>query len=75
MIKKKYINEMFQRHFRRTLEPQDDNEEPHPAIAHMDAVRIVETIDVLKAMLHHQQRLLDLYHTKTHQDACYIPIS
>ena len=59
------------------LGPQDDSEEPsiHPAVAHMDAVRIIETIDVLQAMLHHQQQLLDRYHGKLHQDACYTPIS
>ena len=57
------------------LRPQDDNEEPHPAVAHMDAVRIIEAINVLQAMLHHQQQLLNLYHGTAHQDACYIPIS
>ena len=77
MIKKEYIEEMFQRHFKTTLGPQDDSEEPsiHPAVAHMDAVRIMETIDVLQAMLHHQHQLLDLYNAKAHQDACYTPIS
>ena len=76
-IKKEYIEEMFQRHFKTMLGPQDDSEEPsiHPAIADMDAVRIIETIDVLQAMLHHQQQLLDLYNAKAHQDACYTPIS
>ena len=39
----------------------------------MDALGIIETVNVLQAMLHHQQ-LLDLYHAKTHQDSCYIPI-
>ena len=77
MIKKEYIEEMFQRHFKRMLGPQDDSEEPsiHPTVAHMDAVRIIETIDVLQAMLHHQQQLLNLYHAKAHQDAQYTPIS
>ena len=65
---------MFQRHFKTTLGPQDDNEEPHPTIAHMDAVRIIETVNVLQAMLHDQEQLFDPYHAKTHQDACYIPI-
>ena len=73
-IKKDYIEEMFQRHFKAMLRPQDDNEEPHPAVAHMDAVRIIETINVLQAMLHHQQQLLNLYYGTAHQDACYIPI-
>ena len=41
----------------------------------MDAVRIIETMNVLQAMLHHQQQLLNLYHAKTHQDTCYILIS
>ena len=73
-IKKKYIEEMFQRHFKTMLGPQDDSEEPsiHPTVAHMDAVR---TINVLQAMLHHQHQLLDLYNAKAHQDACYTPIS
>ena len=59
------------------LGAQDDSEEPsiHPTVAHIDAVRIIETIDVLQAMLHHQQQLLDLYHAKTHQDAHFTPIS
>ena len=37
MIKEEDIEEMFQRHFKTMLGPQDDNEEPciHPAIAHM----------------------------------------
>ena len=41
----------------------------------MDAVRIMETIDVLQAMLHHQHQLLNLYIAKAHQDAHYTPIS
>ena len=59
------------------LGPQDDSEEPiiHPTVPHMDAVRIMEPIDVLQAMLHHQHQLLDLYNAKAHQDACYTPIS
>ena len=77
MIKKEYIKEIFQRHFKTMLGPQDNSEEPsiHPTVAHMDAVRIIETIDVLQAMLYHQQQLLDPYHGKTHQDAHNIPIS
>ena len=53
---------MFQRHFKTMLGPQDDSEEPsiHPTVANMDAIRIMETIDVLQAMLHHQHQLLDL---------------
>ena len=35
MIKKAYIREMFVKHFKSTLGPQDDDEEPHPAVAHM----------------------------------------
>ena len=66
---------MFKRHFKSTLGPQDDNEEPHPAIAHMCTVKIIETMNVLQAMLHYQQQFLDLYHAKTHQDTHYIPIS
>ena len=77
MIKKEYIEKMFQRHFKTTLGPQDDSEEPsiHPAVAHMDAVRIIETIDVLQATLHHQQQLHNLYHAKAQQDERYTPIS
>ena len=77
MIKKEYIEEMFRRHFKTTFGPQDDSEEPsiHPTVAHMDAVRIMETIDVLQAMLHHQHLLLNLYNAKAHQDTCYTPIS
>ena len=47
MIKKAYIDEMCKRHFKTMLGPQDDNDEPHPAVAHMDAGRTIETIDVL----------------------------
>ena len=59
------------------LGPEDDSEEPsiHPSVAHMNEVRIMETIDELQAMLHHQHQLLDLYNAKAHQDACYTPIS
>ena len=55
LIKKEYIEEMFQRHFKTMLGPHDDSEEPsiYPTVAHMDAVRSMETIDVLQAMLHH----------------------
>ena len=41
----------------------------------MDAVRTIETMKVLQAMLHYQQQLLNLYHAKTHQDTHYTPIS
>ena len=78
MIKKEYIEDMFQRHFKTMLgPPQDDSEEPsiHPAVAYMDAVRIMETIEALQAMLHHQHPLLDLYNAKAHQDTHYTPIS
>ena len=77
MIKKEYVEEMFQRYFKTMLGPQDDSEEPsiHPTVAHMDTVRIMETIDVLQAMLHHQHQLLNLYNAKAHQDAHYTPIS
>ena len=77
MIKKEYVEEMFQRYFKTILGPQDDSEEPsiHPTVAHMDTVRIMETIDVLQAMLHHQHQLLNLYNAKAHQDAHYTPIS
>ena len=65
---------MFQRHFKTTLGPLGDSEEPsiHPTVAHMDAVRIMETNNVLQAMLH---LFLNLYNAKAHQDACYTPIS
>ena len=33
MIKKAYTKEMFVKHFKSTLGPQDDDEEPHPSIA------------------------------------------
>ena len=55
MIKKEYFNEMFQRQFKSTLGSQDDNEEPHPAIACMYTVKIIETMNVLQAMVHYQQ--------------------
>ena len=48
MIKKACIKEMFVKHFKRTLGPQDNNNEPHPAIAHMYAVDITETMNVLQ---------------------------
>ena len=71
MIKKENIEEMFQRHFKTTLGAQDDSDEQsiHPVVAHMDAVRIMETVDMLQAMLHHQHQLLNLYNAKTNQDA------
>ena len=48
MIKRECINEMFKRHFKSTLGPQDNENEPHPAIAHMYAVHITETMNVLQ---------------------------
>ena len=33
IIKKAYIKEMFVKHFKSTLDPQDDDEEPHPCVA------------------------------------------
>ena len=74
-VKKEYINEMFQRYFKSTLGPQDDNEEPHPTITHMYTVKIIETMNVLQAMLHYLEQLLNLYHAKTHQETHYLPIS
>ena len=77
MIKKEYIEEMFQRHFKTVLEPQADSEEKsiHSSVVRMDAIRIMENIDTLQAMLHHEHQLLNLYNAKAHQDACYTPIS
>ena len=43
MIKKECIKEMFVKHFKSTLGPQDTDNEPHPAIAHMYSVHITET--------------------------------
>ena len=43
MIKKECIKEMFVKHFKSTLGPQDTDNETHPAIAHMYAVHITET--------------------------------
>ena len=54
MIKKACIKETFAKHFKRTLGPQDNDEEPHPAIAHMYAIHISETMNVLQAMVNHQ---------------------
>ena len=54
MIKKAYIEEMFVKHFKSTLGPQDDDEEPYPAIAHRYAIHITETMNVLQAMVKHQ---------------------
>ena len=31
---------MFVKHFKSTLGPQDDDEEPHPCVAHMYALHI-----------------------------------
>ena len=75
MIKRECINKMFKRHFKSNLGPQDNDDEPHPAIAHLYAVHITETMNVLQAMVHYQWQLLDLYHTKTHQDPFYLPYS
>ena len=41
----------------------------------MDGIIIIETIDVLQAMLHHQQHFFNLYNAKANQDACYTSIS
>ena len=71
MIKQKYIKEMFVKHFKSTLGPQDDNEEPHPCIAHMYAIHIIETMSALQAMVKYQWQLLDLYHAMTCQDPTY----
>ena len=75
MIKREYINEMFKRHFKSTLGPQDNDDEPHPAKAHLYAVNITETMNVLQAVVQYQLHLLNLYHAKTHQDPHYIPFS
>ena len=61
------------KHFKSTLGLQDDDDEPHPAIAHMYAVHITETMNVLQAMVHHHQQVLNLYHAITHQDSFYQP--
>ena len=71
MIKKAFIKEMFVKHFKSTLGPQDGNEEPHPAIAHMYAIHITETMNVLQAMVKHQWQLLNLYPAMIHQDPVY----
>ena len=71
MIKKAYIKEMLLKHFKSTLGPQDDSKEPHPSIAHMYAIHITETMNVLQAMVKHQQQLLNLYHAMTSQDSVY----
>ena len=41
----------------------------------MHAVRSIESIDVLRAIFHHQHQLLNLYNAKAHQDAHYTPMS
>ena len=69
------IKEMFEKHFKSNLGTQDNHNEPHPAIAHMYAVHITETMNVLQAMVHHQRQLLDLYHAMTNQDLFYLPFS
>ena len=71
MIKKAYIKEMFVKHFKSNLGQQDDNEEPHPCIAHMYELHITETMNALQAMVKHRWQLLDLYHAMTHQDSAY----
>ena len=71
IIKKKFIREMFVKHFKSTLGPQDDEKEPHPCIAHMYAIHITGTMNVLQAMVMHQRQLLDLYHPMTCQDPTY----
>ena len=65
MIKEEDIEEMFQRHFKTMLGPQEDSEEPsiHPTIAHMDAVRIIETIDLLQALTHQSPDRLNIQST------------
>ena len=50
MIKKACIKAMFKKHYKSTLGPQDNDNEPHPAIAHMYAVHITETMNVLQVM-------------------------
>ena len=60
---------MFVKHFKSTLGPQDDDEEPHTFVAHMYA--ITETMNALQAMVRHQQQLLDLHHAMTCQDETY----
>ena len=75
MIKKECIKEMFEKYFKSTLGPQDNDNESHPAVAHMYAVHITETMNVLQAMVHHQRPLLDLYHAMTCQDSFYLPFS
>ena len=70
-IKKKYIKEMFVKHFKSTLGPQDDDKEPHPCIAHMYEIHITETMNAPQAMVKHQWQLLDLYHAMTCQDPTY----
>ena len=71
MIKKACIKEMFVKHFKSTLGPHDDDEEPCPAIGHMYAIHITETMNVLQVMVNHQWQLLDLYHAMTCQDPFY----
>ena len=75
MIKKECINEIFKRHFKSNLGPQDNNDEPLPTIVHLYAVHIIETMSMLQAMVHYQWQLPNLYHAKTHQDPFYIPFS
>ena len=66
---------MFKKHFKSTLGLQDNDNKPHPVIAHMYAVHITEAMNVLQGMVHRQQQLLNHYHAMTHQDAFYLPIS
>ena len=75
MIKKACIKEMFEKHSKNTRGPHDSDNKLHPAIAHMYAVHITETMNVLQAMIHRQRQLLDLYQAMTHQDSIYLPLS
>ena len=75
MIRKECTKEMFEKRFKSTFGPQDNNNKPHPAMAHIYAVYITEATNVLQAMVHHQQQLIDLYHAMTHQDSFYLPFS
>ena len=65
------MKEMFVKHFKSALGPHDDDEEPHLCIAHMYAIYITETMNVVQAMVKHQWQLLDLYHAMTCQDPTY----
>ena len=71
MVKKAYIKEMFAKHSKVLLVHKMMIEEPHPAIAHMYAIHITETMNVLQAMVKHQRQLLNLYHAMSCQDPFY----